>query len=158
MSNSPEVVLQQLLTETQTLHLSSIRPDGLPNISYAPYIRDEQGAYYIFVSQLASHTEDLLNNQIIAIMLTKDEQDTQQIFARTRLTYQCQVEKVSESEQDYQPLLDQFATKFGNVVSVLRNLPDFILFRLVPESGRFVVGFGQAYRLAGESLQKLQKI
>ncbi len=157
-SRSPEEALQQLLTETQTLHLSSIQSDGLPNISYAPYICDEQGAYYVFVSQLASHTQDLLNNQIIAIMLTKDEQDTKQIFARTRLTYQCQVEEVSKDEQNYPSLLDQFAIKFGNVISVLRDLPDFILFRLIPKSGRFVMGFGQAYLLEGEKLQVLKHL
>ncbi|MEE9350828.1 MAG: pyridoxamine 5'-phosphate oxidase family protein [Thiotrichaceae bacterium] len=158
MSRSPEEALQQLLTDVHTLQIASIRSNGLPNISYAPYIRDEHGTYYIFISQLASHTQDLIENPAVAILLTLDEQDTKQIFARTRVTYQCQVERVLIEEQSYSLLLDQFAESFGNVVSVLRDLPDFILFRLTPESGRFVMGFGQAYELTGDSLQELLHI
>jgi putative heme iron utilization protein len=36
---------------------------------------------------------------------------------------------------------------FGEVVGVLRSLSDFHLFVLRPESGRFIVGFGQAFSI-----------
>jgi putative heme iron utilization protein len=37
--------------------------------------------------------------------------------------------------------------KFGKVVSVLCALPDFHLFELRQESGRYVAGFGQAFAI-----------
>lgn len=158
MSKSPEEVLQHLLQSIHTIQISSLTTDNLPNISYAPYVRDESGAYYIYISQLASHTKDLLDNPVVAIMLTEDEQDTRQIFARTRVTYQCHVEVVLPSEQSYSILLDQFAASFGGVIDVLRELPDFILFRLLPDNGRFVKGFGQAFELEGVLLQNLRHL
>jgi len=48
--------------------------------------------------------------------------------------------------------------RFGNVVGLLRGLGDFVMFRLVPQSGRFVMGFGQAFVLAGAGLRELQHI
>ena len=158
MSSTAEEDFQQLLSSIHTIQLSSITSDSLPNISYAPYVRDEQGAYYIFISQLASHTQDLLDNPVAAILLAEDEQNTRQIFARTRVTYFCRVEIVNVKENNYPLILDKFSEEFGSVISLLKGLPDFILFRLVPESGRFVKGFGQAYELEGENLQELRHI
>ncbi len=158
MSHSAEEVLQQLLSTIHTIQISTITPDGLPNISYSPYIRDEQGAYYIFISQLASHTSDLLENPVVAILLTEDEKDTRQLFARTRVVYHCRVELVHSEEHSYEALLSLFSEKFGSVFSVLQELPDFLLFRLIPENGRFIKGFGQAYELEGKKLQELVHI
>ncbi len=158
MSETAEETLQQLLGSIHTIQISSITVDGKPNISYAPYIRDDKGFYYIFISQLASHTNDLLHNPEVAIMLTEDEQNTRQIFARTRVTYHCQVETVTANEQSYAEVLDQFGMEFDGIIDVLRGLPDFILFRLIPQSGRFVMGFGQAYELEGEQFQQLRHV
>ena len=91
-------------------------------------------------------------------MLTADEQDTKQIFARTRATYSCSVSQVSTSDGLFSAQLDQFEENFGSVIALLRGLPDFILFRLSPISGRFVMGFGQAYGLGGPALQDLVHI
>lgn len=158
MSETADDVLQQLLISVNTIHISSITKAGQPNISYAPYVRDADGNYYIFISQLASHTHDLLHTPAVAIMLSEDEQNTRQIFARTRVTYQCEVETVAQDAEEYAEILGQFANEFGNVIDVLRGLPDFILFRLVPRSGRFVMGFGQAYELQGKGLSVLKHI
>jgi putative heme iron utilization protein len=158
MSKSPDEEFKKLLNKVQTLHLSSLKENGSPNISYAPFTKDEQGNYYIFISQLAAHTQDLLINPQVSIMLSEDEQDVRQIFARTRVSYDCHVETVDPSEMIYVDMLDQMQNQFGKVLELLRSLPDFILFRLVPEQGRFVMGFGQAYDLAGEGLQELQQV
>jgi len=158
MSKSPDEEFKKLLNKVQTLRLSSIKENGSPNISYAPFTKDEQGNYYIFISQLAAHTQDLLINPQVSIMLSEDEQDVRQIFARTRVSYDCHVETVDPSEMIYVDMLDQMQNQFGKVLELLRSLPDFILFRLVPEQGRFVMGFGQAYDLAGEGLQELQQV
>lgn len=158
MSDSPEVVLQNLFDSVQTLQLASITPEGLPNISYAPYVQDDDGHFYIFISQLAAHTQDLLGNPSVAAMLVEDEQTTRQMFARTRLVYHCKVEQVPNVESAYNENLDRLEEKFGNIIELLRTLPDFILFRLVPESGRFVKGFGQAYELTGTNLKTLKHI
>ncbi|MDD5393388.1 MAG: pyridoxamine 5'-phosphate oxidase family protein [Thiothrix sp.] len=158
MSKSPQEALGQLLVQAQTLQLATLDASAEPAISYAPYVQDGVGNFYIFVSQLASHTQDLLRHPSVAVMLIADEQDARQIFARTRATYQCVAETVARDDAQFPPVLDAMQERFGEVVSVLRGLGDFMLFRLKPKSGRFVMGFGQAFVLGGEGLRELQHI
>ena len=65
---------------------------------------------------------------------------------------------IGRDEALYNPLLDRMQARFGEVMGVLRGLGDFVLFRLKPQTGRFVMGFGQAFVLAGQCLQELQPI
>jgi len=142
----------------KTLSLSTIDSENRPRASYAPFIEADDGRFYIFVSQLASHTQDLLSNPNASILLLEDEQETRQIFARQRISYQCHVEVVSVDDSIYLDRLDQMESRFGNVMTLLRTLPDFILFSLKPYEGQYVKGFGKAYKLTGENLQRLEHI
>ena len=158
MSQNPQSVLTQLLVTQQTLQLATLDAQGEPAISYAPFVRDAAGNFYVFISGLASHTQDLLRHPQVAVMLIADEQDARQIFARTRATYTCFAEVVKRDADDYAPVLDAMQNRFGEVMGVLRGLADFVLFRLQPQSGRFVMGFGQAFTLTGAGLQTLEHI
>ena len=142
----------------QTLQLSTLTAEGKPNGSYSPFVADELGNFYIFVSQLASHTQDLLVNPQASILLVQDEVEARQIFARRRISYQCDVEIVEQDSVDYVPMLDAMEKRFGNVMQLLRTLPDFILFRLKPYQGQYVKGFGKAYKLMGDGLLELEHI
>ncbi|OQX16267.1 MAG: pyridoxamine 5-phosphate oxidase [Thiothrix lacustris] len=158
MSKNPEETLGQLLRRAKTLQLATLDALGEPSISYAPFVQDDAGHFYIFVSQLSSHTQEILQHPQLAIMLIEDEQTARQMFARTRVTYRCAAQVVAREAAEYSPLLDAMEARFGNVVGLLRGLGDFVMFRLVPQSGRFVMGFGQAFVLAGEGLRELQHI
>ncbi len=140
----------------KTLQLSTLTTEGKPNASYSPFVTDEQGNFFIFVSQLASHTQDLLANPQASVLLIQDEAETRQIFARQRISYQCDVEIINKESSEYIPMLDAMQQRFGNVVELLRTLPDFILFRLTPYEGQYVKGFGKAYKLVGEGLLELE--
>lgn len=142
----------------KTLQLSTLTAEGKPNASYSPFVVDKQGNFYIFVSQLASHTQDLLANPQASILLIQDEADARQIFARRRISYQCDVEIVSDDSSDYLLMLNALEERFGNVVELLRTLPDFILFKLTPYQGQYVKGFGKAYNLVGDGLLELEHI
>ncbi len=155
---SPEQSFANFKQSVKTLQLSTLTVEGKPNASYSPFIVDKQGNFYIFVSQLASHTQDLLANPQASILLIQDEAETRQIFARKRISYQCDVEVVGDESQNYQKMLDALEERFGNIVELLRTLPDFILFRLKPSQGQYVKGFGKAYTLKGEGLLELEHI
>jgi putative heme iron utilization protein len=158
MSKNPEETLGQLLRRAKTLQLATLDALGEPSISYAPFVQDDAGHFYIFVSRLSSHTQEILQHPQLSILLIEDEQTARQIFARTRVTYRCVAAVVAREEAGYALLLDAMEARFGNVVGLLRGLGDFVMFRLVPQSGRFVMGFGQAFVLAGDGLRELQHI
>ena len=139
----------------RTLQLATVGEDGAPHTGYTPHLFD--GAdILIFVSRLAAHTRDLLARPRAAVMLIADEADATQIFARTRVSYACEATLVAKDDARYEPLLDAFQARHGKMIGLLRQLPDFELFRLRPVSGQFVMGFGKAYRLSGESLDTFE--
>ena len=131
----------------QTLLLSSLNTEGDPEISYAPYYRDDAGAFYLFISDLAAHTKNLRAHNQASVMFITDEGQSQNQFARERLIYQCEVSEVAEGEAVFQTTLDAMEAKFGNIMAMLRTLQDFHLFRLNPYKGTYVVGFGRAYEV-----------
>lgn len=148
MTDSERQSLQQacdsLITQHNSLLLASINREGKADISYAPYFRDGSG-FYIFVSELAKHTQNLLSNPHASILFIESEASAANAFARLRLTLDCQVQEISKTTPDYSQKLDTMAAKFGETVSVLRSLPDFHLLLLAPQSGQFVAGFGKAF-------------
>ena len=50
------------LAKFSSLQLSTIGENGRPESSYAPFVVDQNNYYYIYVSALARHTGNLLND------------------------------------------------------------------------------------------------
>lgn len=148
----PAKVCASLIEDMRTLQLSTVGVDGIPHCGYTPYLHRAPGSFYIFVSQLAAHTRNLLANGTAAIMIIADEQSTSQIFARTRVTYLCEAKRLAPDSPDYDLVLDDYQQRHGKMAGLLRQLPDFVLFQLQPKSGQFVMGFGKAYTLTGDNL------
>ncbi len=148
----PESVCARLIQEMRSLQLSTVGPDSLPHCGYTPYLYRDPNSFYIFVSQLAAHTRHLLENGTVAIMIIADEQSSSEIFARPRVSYQCDAKKIAPDNHDYTLVLDEYQQRHGKMAALLRQLPDFVLFQLNPISGQFVMGFGKAYALTGDDL------
>ena len=158
MTSAAEDNFLKFKSSVKTLSLSTLTDEGQPNISYAPFVTDDDGFFYVFLSQLASHTQDLLNQHIASIMLMEDEQNSRQLFARQRITYHCKISIIRSDNKTYDEILNNFESSFGSIIPLLRNLPDFILFKLSPTEGRYVEGFGKAYELTGKNLTRLEHV
>lgn len=150
---NPADTCDALKSRMRTLQLATIGENNEPHCGYTPFIYDGKDLI-IFISQLAVHTRDLLANPKVGTMLIDDEQDSNNLFARCRVRYQCEANVIKPDEEQYTTLLDRYQDRHGKVVNLIRQLPDFILFRLVPTSGVFVVGFGEAYRIEGENMDR----
>ena len=138
---------QELMASQQTLLLSTVSANGVPDISYAPFVRDHAGVFYIFVSDMACHTNNLLTNPLASILFIRPESESRNLFARERAVLNCSIKEISRDDAIYADRLQALQDQFGEVVSVLRSLSDFHLFALHPENGRYVVGFGRAFNI-----------
>jgi putative heme iron utilization protein len=136
---------QELMASQQTLLLSTVSANGIPDISYAPFVRDHAGVFYIYVSEMACHTKNLLNNPRASLLFIRSESESPNLFARERAVLRCSVKEISRDDAIYAERIKALQDKFGEVVSVLRSLSDFHLFALRLENGRYVVGFGRAF-------------
>lgn len=142
---------RQLIDAQQTLLLSTCAADLQPDISYAPFVRDEQRHFYIFISKLAKHTSNLLQNPKGSILFIEPEAGCRNLFARARVVFNCKARAIAPGDPAYDRQLLALEDKFGNVVALLRTLPDFHLIELTPETGQYVAGFGKAYKIDVQS-------
>lgn len=147
--------LASLQATVSSAQLATVGEDGEPHAGYTPFVLDGHHLI-IFVSQLAAHTRDLLANGRVSVMIISDEAEASQIFARTRVSYQCRAQVVGADESEREALLDSLQQRHGKMFSLLRQLPDFVLFRLIPQRGQFVMGFGKAYRLSGDRMDQFE--
>ncbi|WP_206441598.1 HugZ family protein [Amphritea opalescens] len=147
-------LLEHLLASSQALQLATLG-EG-PEASYAPFVFTE-GALYIYISELAGHTENLMRSSAVGAMLIEDEAASRNQFARNRIMLQCSAAEVGADTEEYDAVLALYREKHGPTVDLLRSLPDFILFRLTPREGRLVIGFGRAFtlQLPGFQLQPI---
>lgn len=137
-----------LIERHQSLLLASQAESGEAEISYAPYLRSA-GNFYILVSELAKHTQNLLARPQASILFIEAETEAVNPFARQRLTLSCRVQEIDKTHDGYLTQIEAMAEKFGNIISVLRSLPDFHLMQLIPQHGQFVAGFGKALKVDG---------
>lgn len=154
MTDDIQANIDSLTASRKTLMLATLNPSREAEISVTPFIK--QGLnFYIFISELASHTQNIKTHPELSIMLIEDEQDTQNCFARKRLSYQCLAQEIPRTEANWVEVINEFEAQLGKTVSLLKTLPDFHLFELKALSGNYVQGFGQAYSLSGEQLKVL---
>lgn len=151
LQNRLEPEVQAFRDSRKTLQLATISAEGIPNATYAPFAFDSQ-AYYILVSDIAAHGRNLKINRNVSILMIEDESECKQIYARKRLTFDTRAELVERNTEAWQQGVNALQTRFGDIIENLSKLGDFNLYRLVPESGRYVKGFGQAFEISGNDL------
>lgn len=140
--------LESFITERQTLHLSTITPEGMPFASYAPYAVGEQ-CFYVLLSDLAKHSINLEHHARGSVLLIADESEAKELFALERVNYSVDAQMLEFGSDDWATGIDCLAGRFGKRIHDLSSLSDFKLFKLSPTEGRYVRGFAKAYQLTG---------
>ncbi|MBP6242520.1 MAG: pyridoxamine 5'-phosphate oxidase family protein, partial [Hydromonas sp.] len=95
MSNAPNPSPQpSVQTEIERLHaqcisaiLATTDAGGDAQASYAPYAF-LHGCYYILISALAAHTQHILNNPNVGLLIIEDESSARNVYTRARLSYE----------------------------------------------------------------------
>ena len=152
------VEMDQLVSNMKTVILSTVSSEGTPNSSYAPSIKNDKGDYFIYISSLSKHTSNLLNGSTLSMMIIDDESDSENIFARRRLTMDATPSLVDRGTDQWQEIIDMMEEQLGETIAYLKDLTDFHMFKLEPGSGLFVHGFGKAFKLSGGEFDKIEHI
>ncbi len=150
--------IEAFRAQFQTLTMATTSSSGEPEVSYAPYVVDARNNFYVFVSGLSRHTRNLLETGRASVLFIEPEDQARNLFARRRLTFRCQVQIIPRDSAQWDERAEQFKNTFGAFIDTLRGLSDFRLICLVPVSGTFIVGFGQAYQLSGVGLRDILRV
>lgn len=158
--NDSDDVRQDYLALRDTIlsaQIATLDRNQSPQSSYAPLVWLQQRPW-LYLSELAQHTQNLRRDPAIGLMLIEDESQARNPFARRRIYLQGSAQQIGRGHESFVPVLDEFGRRFGAVMEVIEPLPDFHLFRVEPREGRFIRGFGQAYELSGDGLETLRHI
>ncbi len=132
--------MQSILNKQKTLMISSLDSEKNPRISYAPYVFIDN-KFYIYISKVAEHYDNISNNSNVSIMVIEDESNVDVTFARSRISFDAEAKMIEDKED----IMNKFSEIQGKtIMDLLRGL-DFNLFEINVGKGRLVKGFGKAY-------------
>ena len=149
---------QNLVKEQLSVELATVSHEAVPAVSYAPFVAGRDLAFYVFLSDLAIHTSNIKNNSNVSVMVIEDEKTSSNLFARERLILDCVATRHERDSEEFKEWIPKYKERFGAIVDTLVQLADFNLYSLKPNYGVYVKGFGQAYRITGNRLDKIEHI
>lgn len=136
------------LENIQSVLLSTVDAKAEPFVSYSPYVEDEDGNFYVFISAAVNHSHNMNATKKAHIMFLEDESVTDHIYARKRMYFKADAEKFEDNDEREEKIHELFKKRFGNKVSFFSMMKDFQYYKLTPKEGNFVLGFGGAYKIS----------
>ena len=149
---------ENIINKMKTVILSTVNDKGEPNASYAPCCKDDGNDLYIYISKLSKHTDNLINNPVVSVMIIEDEEKADNLFARKRLTITSYAKVIERDSDEWVGKMKLMEHKFGEPIVYLKNLTDFYLFRLEAKEGLLVHGFARAFRFVGQGLDQIKHL
>ena len=149
MESSQARALKMLLESQQVASLGTLHNDE-PAVSMVPYALLPQGrGLVIHVSQLASHTKDMLANPAVSLLVIAPP-GTAPPHELPRVSIQGSAEQCLSHAPEHAEAKQAYLTRFPQSEEMFA-FTDFSLFVIFVRSARFVGGFAQAKSVNAES-------
>src|SRR5438874_4589020 len=138
--------LARLVRSERIAHLATLR-SGAPMVSMTLYLAtDDFAAFYVHVSRLAWHTQDMQHDARIALSISETDDRRADPFTLMRVSIRGDAAPISSGPKD--AWLARFPQQAINF-----ELADFSFWKIVPRDARFVAGFGRIHNLSAAELQ-----
>ena len=128
----------QFLRTTQSGILSTISTkfEGYPFGSVAPFVLDHSGQPIILISTIAEHTQNIIANPKVSLIVFSGNEDLQ---ANARLTIIGLANKVNKENQDLRARYLRYLPQATNYF----DMHDFNFYRIEIAHARYIAGFGK---------------
>jgi hypothetical protein len=157
MDTQSQQILARLIRGRQTAALGTLR-DGAPFVSMVPYtFTPDFTGFDIHISTLARHTQDILADSRVSLMIAQPETPGQDAQALPRVSIQGEAVMIPKDSPDYAQARSRYLARFPNA-TIMFSLGDFALYRIHVKSARFVAGFGKAFSVKLDTLKKTAAI
>lgn len=153
MSNSLGLEVARLVRKQRWAALATIDA-GAPLVSMVAYAPEpDLGGLYLFLSQLAAHTRNLLDEPRAALAISETDTGAGDPQTLPRVTLRGSVSVLDRESAAFAPAWTRYVERFPDAAPRV-ELADFLLFRFVPTDVRYVGGFARAVGLTGEELRE----
>jgi len=109
--------------------------------------------WFIHVSRLSAHTQDLVKDPRVSLMLAMPDAgagDPQQL---ARLTLVGEATELPNGSDEEASAKEIYLAKFPHMADLVGQLGDFSFWVIRPKSARFVGGFARAFTLDAAALR-----
>ena len=140
--------LARLLTTQRIAHLATLRA-GAPMASMTLYLPEPDfAAFYVHVSRLAWHTQDMLQDPRVALSIAETDDGRADPFTLMRVSIRGDA---SQLARDNPALKARWLERFPEQ-AINFELADFSFWQITPRDARFVAGFGRIHNLSAADL------
>ena len=140
--------LAALIRKERLTHLGTLR-GGAPLVSMTLYLpAPDVSAFYLHVSRLAWHTQDMLQDARVALSICETDDGRADPFTFMRVSIRGEA---SLLQQENPFLKAQWLARFPEQ-AINFELADFSFWKIAPRDARFVAGFGSIHNLSAADL------
>ena len=148
MDAETAVALANLLLKERLAHLATLRA-GAPMASMTLYLPEAHfAAFYVHVSRLAWHTQDMLQDPRVALSIAETDDGRADPFTLMRVSIRGDA---SQLARDNPALKARWLERFPEQ-AINFELADFSFWQITPRDARFVAGFGRIHNLSASDL------
>ena len=148
MNRELTVVLQQLIHGRMIAALGTLH-QGLPFVSMVTYAVARDGSFILHVSRLAAHTQDMLDNPEVSLLITESAAAGKIPQALARVTVQGRAKMLDRDSEKHTDAREVYLSRFPDAAPLF-EFSDFNIFIIKPASARVIGGFGQAVTITVE--------
>lgn len=128
---------------------------GEPAVSMVPYALLPGSAHFIIhVSQLATHTRDMLENPAVSLLVTDSVEAADSPLSLPRASIQGVASPCPADAPEYAAARAAYLAKLPDAADLF-TFADFSLFVIEPRMVRYVAGFGKAMSVTARQLAEI---
>ena len=154
MDSQSQEKLQQLIRKQQIASLGTLG-EGQPMVSMVLYgAATDFSRYYIHISQLASHTRNIMAHAQVSLMICETTRTNVNPQTLARLSVMGKASLLSPMSTEYEMAKELYLEKYP-FAKMNFQLGDFSLYGIGLENARYVAGFGKAFSLDAEDMLRV---
>jgi heme iron utilization protein len=143
--------LARLVRGERIAHLGTLRAAS-PLVSMTLYIPSRDfGAFYVHVSRLAWHTQDMQHDARVALSIAETDDRRADPFTLMRVSLRGEAAQIANEAPEFPALKAAWLARFAEQ-AINFQLADFSFWQLKPRDARFVAGFGRIHNLSAAEL------
>ncbi len=144
-------LLSRLIHAERIAHLATLRT-GAPMVSMTLYMPAQDfSAFYVHVSRLAWHTQDMLHDERVAVSISETDDRRADPFTLMRVSIRGEAKNIPNETGDFSRLKTFWLARFPEQ-AINFQLADFSFWKITPRDARFVAGFGRIHNLSAAEL------
>jgi putative heme iron utilization protein len=148
------LLLKGLILKERLAHLGTLR-NGAPMVSMTLYMPAQDfSAFYVHVSRLAWHTQDMLQDARVALSVAESDDRRADPFTLMRVSVRGEALNIPNGEEQFSRLKKAWLERFP-AQAINFELADFSFWKITPRDARFVAGFGAIHNISAQELTRI---